>query len=438
MDNNTPPQVPDSPVPAELAQQQPAYETPPEEHNKPKSKKKIIILLVVLLLAIGLGAAAFFLLRSEPAVPTATNATTQESPAKPSPKPTKLWLTSYYNKTDQFAEISYDGSEITSVKQPYTPAVSSKYIALVTDKGVEVASSSKPEETVLVLEKKAGESVDFAWYDDADELIVSTKLIANKPAKPDQYYIPDVRQSFYKVNPDGSGKSKLFDQQTTYGSAFIIGASDKRQEFYWGVETEGGPAALLNVSSLETGKLVKKLNPKANDSGKITILGDNAYYISTADTIRNINLDTYKDTLVANPLGDTAGISTTALTATCSVGGSIESLIKVHDSADTLLFSTVTNKPHKSGIYQLNLKTKKYASLTGFDSVRQIKLLASTEEKVIFSRNDANICNAKNEKSAPGSISVFDQTTKKNTEVELDSSEKYINASVNFFAKPAN
>ena len=269
-------------------------------------------------------------------------------------------------------------------------------------------------------------------------MIVSTKLIANKPAKPDQYYIPDVRQSFYKVNPDGSGKSKLFDQQTTYGSAFIIGASDKRQEFYWGVETEGGPAALLNVSSLETGKLVKKLNPKANDSGKITILGDNAYYISTADTIRNINLDTYKDTLVANPLGDTAGISTTALTATCSVGGSIESLIKVHDSADTLLFSTVTNKPHKSGIYQLNLKTKKYASLTGFDSVRQIKLLASTEEKVIFSRNDANICNAKNEKSAPGSISVFDQTTKKNTEVELDSSEKYINASVNFFAKPAN
>lgn len=439
MDDNTPPKVPSPQLPTEPEPSQPVYETPPEERNqKPKSKRKIVILLVVLLVVIGAGVAAFFLLRSDPAVQSTNNAATEESSAKPAPAPTKLWLTSYYNKTDQFAEISYDGSEVTSVKQPYTPSTSSKYIAKVTEKGVEVSTASKPEEGVVVLEKKSGESVDFVWFDDADELIVSTKRIANKPATPDQYYIPDVRQSFYKVKPDGSAKEKLFDQQTTYGSAFVMGASKERDEFYWGIETEGGPAALLNISSLETGKLIKKLSPKTYDSGRITIIGDDAYYIATADTVRKVNLDDYKDTLVANPLGDIAGATTTALTATCSVGGSIESMTKVGNSTDTLLFSTVTNKPHKSNIYQLDLKTKKYESLTGFDSVRQIKLLASTEDKVIFSRSDPNICNAKKEKSAPSTINVFDQTTDKNTEVDIDSDEKYINASVDFFAKPGN
>jgi len=439
MDNTAPSQVPDTgnlqPAPAQQFPQGQPQE--PSQPSKPKNKKKLFLLLALLVLVLGGAAAAFFLTRGDTATPEETNTAVSQPAAEATPQPTKLWVMNYVDKKAKNAEVSYDGAEVTPIKQSYTPSSSSKFIAHVTEKGVEVAPSNKPDAGVVVLAKASDESVAFKWYDDADKLIVWTQRVANKPSKPDRYYIPDVRQTFYAVNPDGTEKQKLFDKQTTYGAAFITGVSDKRNEFYWGVATEGGPEALLNVSSLDTGELKKNLDPKAFGSEEIVIVGDHTYYVTTDDTIRKINLDTYKDTLVANPLGDTVGTGITALTPTCSVGGSIESLTKVHDNPRELLFSTVTNKPHKSAIYTLDLETNKYTSLVSFDSVREISVLASTKEKMIFSRADAGLCNAKNEKSATSSVYIYDRTSNKNTEVDLDITSQYINAKVYFFAKPA-
>lgn len=443
MDNSTPSQAPDinapSPAPDQPYTQDQPQQPPVEQPGKSKSKKKLLLLLALLILVVGGAAAAYFLTRNESTTQEVTSNEAQSQPAvEPKPAPTNLWVMNYFDEKNRFVEISYDGAEVTSKKQAYEPSFSSKYTASVTKKGVEVAPSDKPQESVVVLAKKSGEEVDFFWYDDADKLIVSTQRIPNKPAKPNQYYIPDVRQSFYTVNPDGTEKKKLFDQQTTYGSAFIMGVSSERNEYYWGVSTEGGPAALLNISSLETGKLQKKLNPKTYDSGRIAIVGDDAYYISTADTIRKVNLDSYKDTLFANPLGENAGVSTTALTATCSVGGSIDSIAKVHDNPNEIVLSTATNKPHVSAIYKLNLGTKEYTSLTIFKSVRQILIQAATDDKVLFSRGDANLCNSKNEKNASTTMNVYDRASKKMTEVDMGSTGQYTNISAYFFAKPSN
>lgn len=399
----------------------PITDTPEQEKPAKKSKKKIIIIaLVIVLLGAGSAFAYYKFGKKSPATQTPTEEVTEQQEQQKKVETQKVWLVNYYDGVkEKFVEVSYDGTIVTPVKTSYTPSPSNEYIAKVTKKGVEVAKATEPDNTTVVLKKGAGQSTDFAWFNDTDELIVYTTKIVNKPKNPNTYYIPDVRQTFYSAKPDSAEKTRLFEHQELYGSAFILGASLDRDEFYWATAGEGGPGALFNISSLSTGKVVKKLTPKANTSDDIVIRGDDIYYTATTDTIHAINLDDYKDSLVLSPLGKNAGLTDTLLTSKCYLGGKIPSIASDGASSQSILFSTATNKPHQSTIQSMNTSELKAEKLLTLSSVRQIKILASDNDNVLFARDDIAICNNKKELSKTTNLYLLNRSTGKIKEVEL-------------------
>jgi hypothetical protein len=409
--------------------------TPPTEPNvetanKPGKKKWLIAIAAVCLL-VAASAAAYVVLRPDKPQQTATQ--TQQPAAT---KTEKVWVVNYTDDTSKYAEIAYDGSAVKPIDDAYVPSPNSKYIAKVTKQGVEVAKASQPNNFKVVSELGSADSIAFAWYDSSDRLIVYTTTTTNKPADPQVEYIPQVDQTFYKVDVDGSHKVKLFDHHEVYGGAFTLGVSSARNELYWATAGEGGPMDRLNVSSLVDGSLKKKLTPTNLDSQPITFHGQYAYYPTQDGKLYRINLDTGKDSLLLNPLGDLAGLTDTFLTPTCYVGGSIESVNADAYNDGGLLFSTVSNKPHETTIQALDATTNTAKTLLTLKSVRQLSILGADAHKALFSRARTNICNAQGEKVETSNLYVLDRASGKVTNVDLQVEQQFFSGNAHLFERP--
>lgn len=407
--------------------------------EKPKkSRKKIVIILVLVavMLAAAVGIFAYFS-QNNSEEPKPVEVTVNQQEEKPEEKPTeKVWIINYYDvDTTKVVELAYDGSSLANIETAYSASPSGKYVSKTTENGVEVAPYDDQDNFQVVFEKGVNDSVSLFWYPDDSKMIVSTSLVTNKPATPGEYYVPKNEQHFYTINPDGSDEQKLFDNTEVYGSSYVVGVNPEDDMFYWASSGEGGLNDALNKSKLSTGELIEKLKPVLF-SPNYLVDADSAYYISEGGSISKLDIASGDSSVLVTPIGELSGFDGEALTDNCNVGGSIDSMVYGNKQNTEVLFSTSTNKPHETKIQSLDTSTGEVKTLYTFDSVRQIKLLAADEGKVLFARERTNICNAQNEVVEVSDVYILDRASGEVVEAGIHLEQQGFGGSASLVERP--
>lgn len=301
------------------------------------------------------------------------------------------------------AEVLFDGEKLFDGASP-----NGEYLSNAADFGIEIARSSDPSKKTLIFQKpEAAEHVDYHWYQDSSALVVSSFTITNKPESSDIQYLPHIKQKFYSIKPDGSDQKLIFEHEEVYGSAEILNVDSENNHLYWRIGGEGGMRTWLNVSELDTGKLITRVDDRieamSNEFGKpaqqildATGHSDKIFALVSSYTDGQIVLLTdvvsseYKPIPLNNPILQPTG---DVVEDECAAGISATNLYYKYDG-DYPIVNFINNKTHET---ELTMYSSKPFTLYSEKTLRTLQPLASDLQNILIAKGSTYSCNAKNE-----------------------------------------
>lgn len=284
-----------------------------------------------------------------------------------------------FDKTGAVTKLFTIASQ-ASYEQFTSPA--GTYLSTSTESGLEVRRYNEEAAQVVFEKPEGSETLSYMWLDDESGLLVRTTRTEKELNATTRVQ----KQEFYRIKPDGSEKTMLFEHTETNGSAALVGVNVAHDEFYWHVLGEGGPREFLNVSRLSDGTLLRK-HSAPNTNYDIAIGND--MYVAVVDGGRQIDARGYAKE-ESRTLSTALGISTEPLVGTCNKSEVIAGLY-YEKSGNSVFYTLTSNVLNKTVIQHVRADgIGQPVEVYRLDGLRDHRVVFANANIVVVERTNKN------------------------------------------------